>query len=222
MPSAAADREQLIRRVMPDLIGVPPTKEEITAFVSDNSSDPLTGLANRLVPRVSPFAGNLPTAEIKFRVTAADPDAAKKPRVATGPGRYAIGGRVQLVIEQKADGNLRANEARIVFFPTKANAGPPGEPYEFKLPHGNLTWAIASEPGTTVLWVTQKGLVRKIDFADPADVKETRYEDGGIVNVPEQLRDTFRKAFDVPGAPVQQQESLKPKNGAQPDPDAAP
>jgi beta-lactamase regulating signal transducer with metallopeptidase domain len=213
MPGAAADREQLIRRVMPDLIGLAPTKVEIAAFVADKSSDPLTALASRLVSRVSPFAGSLPTAEIKFRVTAADPDAAKKPRVATGPGRYAIGARVQLVIEQKADGNLRANEARIVFFPTKANAERPGEPFEFKLPSGNLTWAIASEPGTTVLWVTQKGLVRKIDFTDPADVTETRFEHGGIVNVPEHLRDAFRKALDVPAAPVQQQESQKPKDG---------
>src|SRR5262249_20325547 len=56
---------------------------------------------------------------------------------------------------------------------------------------------------------------------DPADVKETRFDEGGIVNVPEHLRDAFRKAFDVPGAPVQQQESLKPKEGALLEPDAA-
>jgi hypothetical protein len=220
MPSAAADREQLIRRVMPDLIGVTPTKEEVAAFVADNSSDPLTALANRLVPRIAPFAGVLPTGEIKFRVTAADPDAATRPRVATGPGRYVIGNHVRLVIEQKPDGNLRANEARIVFFPTEQKAEP-GNPHAIKLPYGHLTWAIAWERGTTVLWVTQKGLVRKIDFADPADVKETRFEDGGIVNVPQQLRDAFRKAFDVPGAPVQQQESQKPKEGTNRDPDAA-
>src|SRR5262249_26313270 len=44
MPGAAADREQLIRRVMRDLIGLAPTKEETAAFVADNSSDPLTAL----------------------------------------------------------------------------------------------------------------------------------------------------------------------------------
>src|SRR4029077_16904326 len=168
---AAADREQLIRRVMPDLIGLAPTAEEIAAFVADKSSDPLTAVANRLVPPIAPFAGDLPAGEIKFRVTAADPDAAKRPRVATGPGRYIIGAHVRLVIEQKPDGNLRANEAHIAFSPTDANAKPPGEPFEIKLPYGRLTWAIAWEPGTTVLWITQKGLVRKIDFTDPADVQ---------------------------------------------------
>jgi len=219
MPGAAADREQLIRRVMPDLIGRAPTPEEVAAFVADKSPDPLTALANRLVPRIAPFAGDLPAGEIKFRVTAADPDTAKRPRVATGPGRYVIGKQVRLVIEQKPDGHLRANEARIVFFATDANAEPPGQPFDIKLPSGRLTWAIAWEPGTTVLWITQKGLVRKIDFTDPADVKETRFDDG-IVNVPEALRVAFRKAFDVPGAPVQQQDSLKSKEGAPLDGDA--
>jgi hypothetical protein len=214
MPARAADREQLIRRVMPDLIGVPPTQQEIAEFTADNSPDALTALANRLVPRVAPFAGELPAGEIRFRVTAADPDAAKRPRVATGPGWYTIGDHVQLSIVQKRDGNRRVNEANVRFFSPDPKAEPPGKPHEIKLPDGILTWAIAWERGTTVLWVTQKGLVRKYDFANPAEVKESRFEQGGIMNVPEQLRDAVRKALDVPGAPVQQQESLKPKGGA--------
>src|SRR5262249_3922806 len=150
----------------------------------------------------------LPTGEIRFRVTAADPDAATRPRVATRPGRYYIGGRVQLVIEQKPDGNLRANEARIVFFPT--DQAERATLHGIKLPDGHLTWAMAWEPGCTVLGGRQNGLVRKVDFADPTDVTETRFEEGGIVTVPEPVRDALRKALDVPGAPVQQQESQKP------------
>jgi hypothetical protein len=103
-----------------------------------------------------------------------------------------------------------------LFFPADSTSRPPGEPFEIKLPHGRLTWAIAREPGTTVLWITQKGLVRKINFTDPTHVQETQFEDGGIVNVPEQFRDAFSKAFEVRGAPVQQQESLKPEDDARP------
>ena len=214
MPAAAADREQLIRRVTLDLVGVPPTPEKIAAFTADNSPNALTALAYRLVPRVVPFAGDLPAGEINFRVTAADPDAAKKPRVATGSGWYTIGDHVRLSIVQKPDGDRRVNEANIMFFSPDPKVEPPGKPHEIKLPDGVLTWAIGWERGSTVLWVVQMGLVRKYDFTIPAQVKETRFEPGSIVDVPEQLRDSLRKVFDVPGAPVQQPESQKPKDGA--------
>ena len=218
MPAAAADREQLIRRVMPDLIGLPPTREEIAAFAADNSPDALAALVERIVPRIAPFAGDLPAGEIKFRVTAADPDAAKKPRVANEPGWYTIGDHVALSIVQKPDGDRRVNEASILFFSTDPYAQPPGKSHEIKLPDGHLPWAAAWERGSTVLWVAQKGLVRKYDFRNPAQVKETRFDPGSIVDVPEQLRDSLRKVFEAPGAPVQQREPLKPKDGAKLEP----
>jgi hypothetical protein len=199
MPAAAADREQLIRRVTFDLIGVPPTQEEIAAFTADNSSNALTALANRLVPRIAPFAGDLPAGEIKFRVTAADPDAAKRPRVATGPGRYVIGDNVRLVIEQKLDGDRRLNEANIVFFSPDPKAEPPGKPHEIELPEGHLTWAAAWERGSTVLWVMQKGTIRSYDFTDPARVTETTLEEpASVEKVPKPILDALRAALDVP------------------------
>jgi hypothetical protein len=48
-PAPAANREQLIRRVTFGLIGLPPTPEEIDAFVSDPSPDAFEGLVNRLL-----------------------------------------------------------------------------------------------------------------------------------------------------------------------------
>src|SRR5207245_9834288 len=39
MPAAAADREQLLRRVMQDFPGTASTAEEIAAFVADNAPD---------------------------------------------------------------------------------------------------------------------------------------------------------------------------------------
>ncbi|MHC4404071.1 MAG: M56 family metallopeptidase [Planctomycetota bacterium] len=87
LPAVAGDREQIIRRVTFDLIGVLPTQEEIAAFTADKSPDALAALGKRLLPRVTPFAGNLPAGEIKFRVTAADPEVTKRLRVVTSSPR---------------------------------------------------------------------------------------------------------------------------------------
>ena len=54
-PNAAADRRRLIRRVYFDLIGLPPTPEEIDAFVDDPSPDAYEKLIDRLL--ASPHYG---------------------------------------------------------------------------------------------------------------------------------------------------------------------
>ncbi len=54
-PAAPASREQLIRRVTFDLIGLPPTPEEIDAFVKDDSPDAWEKLIDRLL--ASPHYG---------------------------------------------------------------------------------------------------------------------------------------------------------------------
>ncbi len=54
-PSAEADRRTLIRRLTFDLIGLPPTPEEVHAFESDPSPDAYTKLVDRLL--ASPHYG---------------------------------------------------------------------------------------------------------------------------------------------------------------------
>jgi hypothetical protein len=54
-PSPAADRRTLLRRVSYDLIGLPPTPEEIAAFEADTSSDPYARVVDRLL--ASPHYG---------------------------------------------------------------------------------------------------------------------------------------------------------------------
>lgn len=54
-PSAEADRQTLIRRVTLDLIGLPPTPEEVEAFVSDESPRAYEALIDRLL--ASPHYG---------------------------------------------------------------------------------------------------------------------------------------------------------------------
>ena len=55
LPSPAADRETLIRRVTMDLIGLPPSPAEIDAFVRDPSTDAYDKLVDRLL--ASPHYG---------------------------------------------------------------------------------------------------------------------------------------------------------------------
>lgn len=211
MPAAAVDRESLVRQVTLDLLGVTPTAAEIKAFVTDNSADALDVLANRLAPRAVPFAGALPVGEIKFRVTAADPDAAKRPRVVTGPGRYNLGKNAGLVVVQKHEGDRRVNEATIQFY----SAGPNealGKPQTIQLPDGEQTWAAAWERNSTVLWVAQAGLLRKYDFTNPADVQETRIEATRIAGLPESIQAVLK------GAPVGLDTPKPQNNGAKLDP----
>ena len=80
------------------------------------------------------------------------------------------------------------------------------------LPDGYDTWAAAWVRGGTVMWVTQKGLLRKIDFTNPAKVEETRFEADKAADapIPPDIREALRAALDVPDAPKQMQEPLKP------------
>src|SRR5438477_291742 len=48
-PSPPADRRTLLRRVTFDLTGLPPTPEEIKAFVADNAPDPYEKVVRRLL-----------------------------------------------------------------------------------------------------------------------------------------------------------------------------
>ena len=198
LPDDAGERKRLLDRAMRDLFGTAPTPEETATFVADGVPDAMSALANRLAQRagISPFTGTLQAGETKFRVLAVDLDAAKRPRVATGPGRYTLGDLVRLVIVRKLDGKRYVNEANIRFFSRDPRVEPPGKPHEIKLPDGLLTWAIAWERDSTVLWVAEKGVLRSYDFATPAQVKETRIEPAGITNVPEPLREALRPAIE--------------------------
>ena len=75
MPAAAADREQLLRRVTKDLLGTAPTAEEVAAFTADNAPDALAKLTTSLAGAAAAmhFAGELSGGTTKFRVTAAVP-----------------------------------------------------------------------------------------------------------------------------------------------------
>src|SRR6185295_20205846 len=116
--------------------------------------------------------GPIRAGETKFRVLPPDPDAAKKPRVASNPGYFNLGNLVRLSVTRRSAGERIVNDGSVIYFPP----GKDNVIHDLKLPDGHDTWAAGWAPGTTVLWITQKGLLRKIDFTNPAKVEETRYE----------------------------------------------
>ena len=172
-----------------------PTAEETAAFIADRFSRPRSirwRSASLHRPGLTPFTGALTSGPTKFRVLPADPDAAKKPRTASNPGRYTLGENIRLVVSRRPDGTRIVNEASIQFFSPDPTRPPPGEPHEIKLPDGYNTWAAAWIRGSTVLWVLQKGNVRSYDFTNPAEVKETTLEQpANLEKVPRAILDAL-------------------------------
>jgi hypothetical protein len=204
LPADAAERTRLLDRAVRDLFGTAPTAEETAAFLADREPTALDSLAKRLAkrPGLTAFSGSLTAGTTKFRVLPVDPDAAKKPRTASNPGRYTLGDNVRLVVTRRPDGERIVNEATIQFFSPDPKADAPGKPVALKLPDGYHTWAAAWVRSSTVLWVLQKGNVRSYDFTNPAQVKETTLEDpANLERVPKPILDALRAALDVPGAP---------------------
>tara|TARA_R110002072_G_C7978294_1_gene535843 strand:- start:29319 stop:32906 length:3588 start_codon:yes stop_codon:yes gene_type:complete len=208
IPVGAADREQLLRRVVRDLYGVEPEQSEIDAFVADMSPGALHPVTSELMVRdrvkhnraMVSFTGTLPPGELTFRVLAADPNAGNRTRFATGPGYYILGDNQRLHVEQTRSGERRVNKATIRFFSPNPETGSRPEPYELKLPDGVNTFEILWDRGSGVLWVTQEGLTRKCDFTDPASVKLTTLKPGSNSDVPS-FRDSLKKLPAVPELP---------------------
>ena len=213
LPSMAADRELLLRRVTQALFGELPTTEERASFLADNAADALETLVTRLQarPRIEPYAGKLPTGEIRFRVIAADPNAAKAPRTANDPGLYVLGDSVHLRVRQTSVYPFRVgsrpflqNKATIVFLSLDPRVASPHEPFEIALPNGNGTYAFAWDRGAGVVWLIEEGIVRSYDFTNPSQVQELRMVPGSLINVPEHMREPLGESRTLLNPPAEQ------------------
>jgi beta-lactamase regulating signal transducer with metallopeptidase domain len=173
LPADAEERTRLLYRIEMELFGTPLGEDETAAFVADREPGAIDALARRLARRaeVRPFSGSVQSAPTRFRVLAANPDAAKKPRIASTAGRYMLGGNTVLVVRRRSFEGRIANEASIQFFSDDPNQPPPGEPSQINLPDGYGTWAAAWERGGRVLWVRDQSDIRSYDFSTPAIVK---------------------------------------------------
>ncbi len=175
LPKSTADRELLIVHATQNLFGQSPTEAEVAMFTTDVAPDALEKLTARLQakPRPIPFSGKLQTGETTFKVLPADPNAAKAPRTATGPGRYVLGENVHLQVTETTDGDKRTNKATILFLSPDPKVALPHQPYEIELPEGNGTYALAWERGAEVLWIMQAPMIKRWS-------RITKHKDGSM------------------------------------------
>lgn len=170
-------RERLLYRVAMELFGTPPSREINDAFVADQSPTALDSLAERLFhrPGLHAWSGSLTSGPTQFRVLLADPNAAKKPRIANGPGRYNLGDFGRFFVLTRMEKDRLINEGRLVLNSINPKETDLLELKDFPLPDGYNTWSIAWTKDSTTLWIRQKGSTRSYDFSNPASIKETVY-----------------------------------------------
>ncbi len=210
VPQDTIEREYLLYRVVRELYGAAPSTTEGDAFAADKSPDALKNLAVLLAkhPYGKQCQGLIQPGKRKFRVLPPDPDAAKRPRIVTNPGRYTLSDEVRLIITRRGQGKQIIHEGSVTWFPP----GRENNSLDLKLPVGSDTWAAGWEPGSTVLWILQKGLMRSVDFAEPSAMKVTRYEgaESATAPIPVDLRAAIEKAMVVPDATSQVHEPQPP------------
>ena len=85
-PSPTADRRTLIKRLSYDLIGLPPTPDEVTAFVNDTAPDAYSKVVNRLL--ASPHFGERWGRHWLDKARYADSDGYEKDRPRMNAWRY--------------------------------------------------------------------------------------------------------------------------------------
>jgi beta-lactamase regulating signal transducer with metallopeptidase domain len=182
LPADPKEREVILFRVISDLFGSSPTPEEAAGFLADNSPQAVENLARVLSERTwhTSVTGPIKSGEIRIQVLPEDPNAATRPRIATNPGHYNTGDEVRFVVQRRPSGERVLNEAELIWYPP----GQDNVPTKVSLPDGYDTWAAGWLPDTTILWVSQAGLLRRYDFTDHAAVKETRYEGDQIATAP--------------------------------------
>ncbi|HKD35710.1 MAG TPA: hypothetical protein VKB78_02890, partial [Pirellulales bacterium] len=199
LPTDTEERKHLVYRAGMAIFGTPLSAEEINSFVSDRDANALDSLAKRLAnrPGTVAFAGDLKSGPTKFRILPADPNAAKKPRVANNSGNYTLGDNASFVVSRRPIGERIANEASIQFSPPDATKPPPAKPFKVALPDGYGTWAAAWERGSNVLWVMQRWGIWSYDFSNPAQIKESSLEHAAAADkVPKAILNALHSAVD--------------------------
>ncbi|MEP3479263.1 MAG: M56 family metallopeptidase [Fuerstiella sp.] len=202
LPTDQQERELVLFRVVSDLFGNSPSPNEAAAFYPNQSPDALHNLAVRLSKRswITSAAGPIQSGVTRFRVLPIDPDAATRVRVATNPGRYNLGDQLRLVVSRQLVGERIVNQASLVWYPP----GKDSVAFNISLPRGYETWAAAWLPGSTALWIQQEGLLRKYNFANPADINEISFDTAVTTRITDEVRDALQKALTVSDAPVRQ------------------
>jgi hypothetical protein len=124
----------------------------------------------------------------------ADPQAATRPRIASNPGRYALSEGVALVVSRKRDGVRIINEASLVRYQDRKESVSIHVP----LPDGYDSWATGWQPGSTLLWIAERGKLRSYDFQNPADIKTAEYDSGSDgLPIAHELKEALKPVFGM-------------------------
>jgi hypothetical protein len=176
------ERKRLLYRISMGQFGTPVVDDVAAPFVADKEPSALDSLASRLAqqPLCVPFSAELDPGSTKFRVLPRDPEAAKRPRTASNPGRYNMADGVVLEAARRPIGERIVNEAEVQFLKTANGKPAPEEPIKLQLPGGYGIWAVAWLKGGTVFWWQEKTGIRKYDFSIPAKVTETVVKANGV------------------------------------------
>ncbi|MEI8212696.1 MAG: hypothetical protein WCI02_11150 [Planctomycetota bacterium] len=196
LPDNEQDRELLLFRAVDDLFGTSPFTDELEAFAADTSPNALDRLSDVLAERswIQTATGSIQSGVVTFRVHDADPQAATRPRIALNPGRYALSGDVALVVSRKRDGVRIINEASLVRYQDRKESISIAVP----LPEGYDSWAAGWQPGSTLLWIAERGRLRSYDFQNPADIKTAEHDSGSDgIPIDHELKEALKPVFGM-------------------------
>lgn len=197
LPSDDRDREWMLFRAVDDLFGTSPRTDEYENFAADETPEALDRLAEVLAQRswIQQATGSIQPGVVHFRVLEADPSAATRPRIASNPGRFALTENLVLVVSRRSDGVRILNEASLVRIQDRVES----VSLRMPLPDGYESWVSGWKPGSTVLWVAERGKVRSYDFSDPAKIKSVVYDPASEeIPMAEDLREALKPAYEKP------------------------
>ncbi|MEZ5327193.1 MAG: M56 family metallopeptidase [Verrucomicrobiales bacterium] len=197
------ERARSLERAMADLFGDAPTEQERGDFANVRDETSLAaftrGLADR--PGMVSFFGKLQPTSTWFDIVAADPEAARIPKVVLGPGEYPISAAATLKIVGRREGERIVNDAQILF------AAKNVAPHALALSDGRKSFAIVLRPGEGFLYVLERGVARKVDFSNPSQVTDTVVDE-----VPAKFFDEARRRFNLHVTAPEKQSSIFDKS----------
>ena len=179
LPASPADRKLLLEHVYQDLLCAKPDETDIEWF-DGQTDDALEALVQRLSERPAPktHTGSIPTGQLKFSVTEADPTARFKPRTATGPGRFVLSARVHLLVSRTNSGDSYTNRATVAFLSADPKFASPHEPYSIELPDGLGGFAFCWVEDSKLLYLVRHDRSELVQFSfdDPDNVERKIFE----------------------------------------------
>ncbi len=142
-------------------------------------------------------------------------------KTAVEPGRYKLGGDVNLsVTRQRING--KQHDAATIELPSVPTPPEPGakifkndkgkvvrvdgektvtlrQPYKIDRAQGARSWAFAWELDSGILWLSEDGVIRSFYFSSLSGVKVTLFDATNAEQIPSDINGAFKKVFEAQG-----------------------